>query len=317
MRGCFLDAGSMGDHLDWSQLENTLDHWQWHHNSSADTLAERLAGVDIAVTNKVVLDAGTIAQADALKLICVAATGVNNVDLEAAAAHDIPVINVTGYATPAVSQHVLALMLAFATRWRDYDAAVKRGDWSRSEFFCLLDYPIEELAGKTLGLVGYGELGAAVAGLAEAFGMTVQVSERPGASRIRDSRVAFDDMLSTADFISLHCPLTAETRNLIDADRLARMKPSAFLINTARGGIVDSLALIDALRGGAIGGAAVDVLDAEPPAADHPLLATDIPNLIVTPHSAWGSRGARQRALDQIATNIRDFQSGDVSRRVN
>lgn len=317
MRGCFLDVGSMGESLDWAPLRDTLDDWQWHHNSGAEELATRLAGMQIAVTNKVVLDAGTIANADALELICVAATGVNNVDTAAAAERDIPVINVTGYATPAVSQHVLALMLGHATRWASYDAAVKRGDWAASEFFCLLGYPIEELAGQTLGLVGHGELGAAVGRLAEAFGMTVLVAERPRATHIRDGRIAIDEMFERADMISLHCPLTDETANLIDAPALARMKDSAFLINTARGGIVDSQALIEALRTGRIGGAALDVLDAEPPPADHPLLDPRIPNLIITPHSAWGSRGARQRMLEGVAANIRDFQNGDTSRRVN
>ncbi|GAB3681127.1 NAD(P)-dependent oxidoreductase [Salinisphaera aquimarina] len=317
MRGCFLDAGSMGDALDWGTLEDALDDWRWHHNSDASNVAQRLAGVDIAVTNKVVLDADAIAGAEALKLICVAATGVNNVDREAAARRGIPVVNVTGYATPAVSQHVLALMLAHATRWASYDAAVKRGDWAAGEFFCLLDYPIEELAGQTLGLVGHGALGQAVGRLAEAFGMTVLVAERPGARTVRAGRVAIDEMFERADMISLHCPLTEETANLIDADALARMKDSAFLINTARGGIVDADALIDALSRGVIAGAALDVLDAEPPPAGHPLLAPDVPNLIVTPHTAWGSRGARQRMLDGVAANIGHFIDGETPNRVN
>ncbi len=317
MRGCFLDTGSMGHALDWSPLESVLKEWQWHHNTAPDTLGERLSGVEIAVTNKVVLDADTIAQADALKLICVAATGVNNIDLKAAAAHGTAVVNVTGYATPAVSQHVLALMLAHATRWASYDAAVKRGEWAASEFFCLLDYPIEELAGQTLGLVGHGELGQAVARLAEAFGMTVLIADRPNATTIRKGRVAIQDMFERADMISLHCPLTDDTRNLINADALARMKRHAFIVNTARGGIIDSAALIAALRDNRIGGAALDVLDSEPPPADHPLLTGDIPNLIITPHSAWGSRGARQRMLAGVAANISAFADGHTPNRVN
>jgi len=317
MRGCFLDAGSMGPSLDWTPLEDALDAWQWHHNSDASNVAERLAGVEIAVTNKVVLDAETIAGADALQLICVAATGVNNVDGAAAAARGIPVINVTGYATPAVSQHVLALMLAHATRWHRYDAAVKNGDWAAGEFFCLLDYPIEELAGQTLGLVGHGELGQAVARLAEAFGMTVLIAERPGATHIRDGRTEIGDLFERADVISLHCPLTPETENLIDAAALARMKPGVFIVNTARGAIIDGDALIAALREQRIGGAGLDVLDQEPPPADHALTDPGIPNLIVTPHSAWGSRGARQRMLEGVTANIGAFLAGDTSRRVN
>jgi glycerate dehydrogenase len=317
MQGCFLDAGSMGDSLDWTALESSIDSWTWHHNTARADVAERLAGMDIVVTNKVVLDADTIAGADTLKLICVAATGFNNVDIDAAAAQGIPVVNVTGYATPAVSQHVLALMLAHATRWASYDAAVKRGDWAASEFFCLLDYPIEELDGQTLGLVGHGELGQAVARLAEAFGMQVLVAERPGASAVREGRVAIEEVFERADMISLHCPLTEDTRHLIDADALSRMKDSAFLVNTARGAIVDSEALIEALQNGTIAGAALDVLDQEPPPADHPLLDPKIPNLIVTPHSAWGSRGARQRMLEGVAGNINAFLEGDIRNRVN
>lgn len=315
MNGCFLDTGSMGSGLDWTAIDSTLEHWDWYHTTSRNQLDARLAGMDIAVTNKVVLDADAIATSN-LRLICVAATGVDNVDLNAARQQSIPVVNVTGYATPAVSQHVMALLLAHATRWRDYDAAVRRGDWSASEFFCLLDYPIEELAGQTLGIVGYGELGQAVARLAEAFGMQILVAERPGADRIRSSRVAFEAMLERADAISLHCPLTEDTANLIDARALSRMKPTAFLINTARGGLIEVPALIEALREGTIAGAAVDVLSHEPPPADHPLLNARLPNLIITPHCAWGSRGARQRMLDSVATHIDAFGNGELVDRV-
>ncbi len=316
MHGCFLDVGSLGDALDWTPLRQALDGWQWHDNSDGATLGARLGGQEVAVTNKLVLDAAAIAGADQLKLICVAATGTNNVDLAAAARHDIPVVNVTGYATAAVSQHVFALMLAHATRWPDYAAAVARGDWSRSAFFCLLDYPIEELAGQTLGIIGYGTLGRAVADIARAFGMRVLIAERPGAA-LRADRVALTTLYEQADIVSLHCPLTESTRHLIDADALTCMRPDAFLINTARGAIVDERALAAALRDGRIAGAALDVLAAEPPPADHPLLAPDIPNLIVTPHSAWASRGARQRVLDGVAANIRAFRDGQAINQVN
>lgn len=318
MRGCFLDTGTMGPGLAWSPLEDMLDDWHWHHNTGADERAARVTGMEIVVTNKVVLDADTIAAADRLKLICVAATGVNNVDTKAAAEHCIPVVNVTGYATPAVSQHVLALMLGQATRWASYDAGVKRGDWAASEFFCRHDYPIEELAGQTLGLVGYGELGQAVGRLAEAFGMKLCIAERPGAREIRPGRLPIESVFAQADMLSLHCPLTDDTHHLIDAAALARMKTSAFLINTARGAIIDAPALIDALRGGEIAGAGLDVLDREPPPADHPLLDPSIPNLIITPHSAWASRGARQRLLEAVARNIEAFKrNATLVNRVN
>lgn len=317
MQGCFLDVGSMGDGLDWRALADSATQWQWHYSSARAQVPERLAGVDIAITNKVVIDADAIAGADRLKLICVAATGFDNVDVAAAAERNIPVVNVSGYATPAVSQHVLALMLAHATRWASYAASVRRGDWAASSFFCRLDYPIEELAGQTLGIVGYGELGRAVAALAQAFGMRILVAERPGAERVRDGRVPIEQLFAQADMISLHCPLTPDTRDLIDAAALARMKTHAFIINTARGAIIDSAALVGALRAGTIAGAALDVLDQEPPPADHPLLDPDIPNLIITPHSAWGSRGARQRMLDALTGNIEAFQAGNTRNRVN
>lgn len=317
MQGCFLDTGSVGANLDWRTLENSIDRWTWHHSTAREHVPERLAGMEVAITNKVVLDADAIADADRLKLICLAATGVDNVDVQAATARGIAVANVSGYATPAVSQHVLALMLAHATRWASYAACVRRGDWSASEFFCRLDYPIEELAGQTLGVIGYGELGQAVAALAQAFGMRVLVSERPGAAHLRDGRVAVEQVFEQADMISLHCPLTPDTRHLINADALARMKDNAFIVNTARGAIIDSAALVHALREGRIAGAGLDVLDQEPPPVDHPLLDPDIPNLIVTPHSAWASRGARQRMLEALAANIESFKACETRGRVN
>ncbi|KEZ79193.1 D-2-hydroxyacid dehydrogenase [Salinisphaera hydrothermalis] len=317
MRACFLDAGSVGDRLDWSRLEAAADEWRWYHTTRPEELYERIADVDVIVVNKVVIDRKAIEAAPDLKLICLTATGYNNIDIEAAAERDIPVINVTGYATAAVSQHVLALMLAFATRWHDYDAAVARGEWQRAEFFCMHDYPIEELDGATLGIVGYGELGAAVARLAEAFGMRVIVAERPGAERVREGRMPFEDVLAASDFLTLHCPLTEHTRGLIDAAALARMKDTAVLINTARGGVIESRDLIDALENGVIAGAAVDVLDHEPPRDGHPLLEHKPANLIITPHTAWASRAARQRSIDGVAANIAAFRAGDDSARVN
>src|SRR5699024_486788 len=193
---CLLETGSGGDGVDWPDLTNVLGQWDWHHHTEAEQVAQRIAGAEVVVTNKVVLDAATIAAADKLKLICIAATGTNNVDLNCAAEHGIPVVNVRGYATPAVAQHTLALMLGHATRWADYDAGVKRGDWSRSPFFCRLDYPIEELAGATLGIVGHGTLGQAVADIARAFGMRILVAERADADGVRPGRHALADVLA-------------------------------------------------------------------------------------------------------------------------
>ena len=261
------------------------------------------------ISNKVRLDAAAFAAAPQLRLVCVAATGTNNVDLDAAQRHGVTVCNVRGYATPAVVQHVYALILALTTRLPDYQRDVANGRWQASPYFCLLDHPIRELAGRTLGIVGYGELGSAVARVAAAFGMSVLIAQRAG-SAAQAGRLALTELLPLVDILSLHCPLTPQTRGLIGAQELALMKPDALLINTARGGLVDEAALAAALRGGKLGGAGIDVLSEEPPRDNNPLLATDIPNLIVTPHIAWASREARQRVIDAIAANIRAFLAG-------
>lgn len=315
-QGCFLDSGSLGDGVDWSELNATLDHWQWHHHSAADEVAARIGTADVVISNKVVIDAAAMAAAPNLRLICIAATGTNNVDLQAAAEHGITVTNVRDYAQPAVAQHVLALMLAHATQWQHYAAAVTRGEWSRSPFFCLLDYPIEELAGATLGIIGYGALGQAVAKRAQAFDMRVLIAERARTQTVRDGRTALPYVLAESDYVSLHCPLTETTQHLIDRHALAAMKPTAYLINTARGPIIDETALIEALHAGEIAGAALDVLSAEPPSPDHPLLAGDIPGLTITPHCAWASRGARQRMIDTLAANIGTFFDGRTDNQI-
>jgi len=205
--------------------------------------------------------------------------------------------------------------LGLATRAFDYRDDVRAGRWQTATQFCLLDHPIVELSGRSLGIVGYGELGQAVGRLAEAFGMTVRIAQLPGRP-VREGAVPFAELLGQVDALSLHCPLTAETRGLIGARELAAMKPGAFLINTGRGGLVDEPALVEALRSGHLGGAGFDVLTAEPPRADHPLLATDVPRLIVTPHNAWGSREARQRIVAQLAENVSAFVAGSPIRVV-
>jgi glycerate dehydrogenase len=264
----------------------------------------------------VVLDAAALRQAPRLRLICVAATGVNNVDLTAAARAGVTVCNCRGYGTPAVVQHVFALLLALCARLPEYRQAVRDGRWQRASQFCLLDYPIRELADKTLGIVGYGELGRGVARLAEAFGMRVLLAQRPDTVELLEDRTPLPLLLPQVDVLSLHCPLTPETRGLIGAWELALMRRDAVLINTARGGLVDEAMLADALRKGALGGAGVDVLTLEPPTAGNPLLAPDIPNLIVTPHCAWGSRESRQRLVGQLAENVRSYLGGEPVRVV-
>lgn len=315
-KAVFLDLDSLDrDDLDLSKLNASVPDWSWHGLVAGEDVSDAIADADIVVSNKVVLAEPQLAAARNLKLVCIAATGTNNIDSDAAARHGIAVCNVSGYATASVVQQVFTLLLVLTTRFNEYNAAVKRGDWSSSRFFCLLDYPIRELAGKTIGIVGYGHLGRAVAGIAEAFGMRVLLAKRD-AGDTRPGRVALHDLLPRVDVLSLHCPLTPENRGLIGENELALMKPDAVLINTARGGLVDEAALLDALRSGRIGGAGLDVIEVEPPPEAYPLLKADLPNLVITPHTAWASRESRQRLVDEIALNIEAFKAGQDRNRV-
>ncbi len=270
----------------------------------------------MAISNKIALNAETLAACPELKLILVTATGTNNVDLVAARAHGVTVSNCQGYGTPSVAQHTIMLLLNLVTRLNDYQRDVQAGLWQQAKQFCLLDHPIVELEGKTLGLLGHGELGGAVARLAEAFGMRVILGAIPGRPA-RADRVPLDELLAQVDALTLHCPLNEHTRDFIGARELALLKPGAFIVNTARGGLINEQALADALRSGHLGGAATDVLSVEPPVNGNPLLAGDIPRLIVTPHNAWGSREARQRIVGQLIENTQGFFSGAPLRVVS
>lgn len=315
-RAVFLDHASLdlGD-LDLQPLRAVFGELVLHDRSEAGQVAERLRGAQVAISNKVRIDASVLQQCPELKLILVSATGTNNIDLTAAREQGVLVSNCQGYGTPSVAQHTLMLLLALATRLPDYQAAIRAGRWQRSPQFCLLDFPIVELEGKTLGLLGHGELGGAVARLAEAFGMRVLLGALPGRPP-RADRLPLDELLPQLDALTLHCPLTDATRHLIGQRELDLMKPHAFLINTARGGLVDEQALADTLRRGHLGGAAFDVLSVEPPKDDNPLLAGDIPRFILTPHSAWGSREARQRIVGQLAENATAFFASAPIREV-
>ncbi|OQW83669.1 MAG: 2-hydroxyacid dehydrogenase [Nitrosomonas sp.] len=307
MRAVFLDFGSVtrGD-MDCATLERAISPWQYYHDSTEAEVPERIRAAEVIVSNKVYISRDAIATAQRLKLICVAATGYNNVDLAAAAEYGVPVCNVRGYATPSVVEHVFMLMLNQARQFSSYQALVKRGGWQQSQFFCPLDYPVMELSGKTLGIIGHGELGHAVAHVAQAFGMQVLIADHKGKPP-RAGRTAFDDVLRQADFVTLHCPLSAETQHLMSQREFALMKPTAYLINTARGGLVNEADLLSSLSNGQIAGAAIDVIQGEPPSADNRILHELPPNLIVTPHVAWASRESRQRLLDQLAGNIEHF----------
>lgn len=297
-----------------------FDHaWIEHARTAPSQVIERLAGATIAITNKVPIDAASIAALPELKMIAISATGTNNVDLDACRERGIVVSNIRGYAGHTVPEHVMALLLALSRNLVAWRESLQAGGWQRSEQFCLFDHPIRDLHGATLGLIGAGTLGNGVARLAEAFGMRVLRAERKGAVVIRPGYTAFGEVLAEADAISLHCPLTADTLNLIGESELQMMKPSALLINTARGGIVDEAALIRALKAGWIGGAGFDVITAEPPPAGHPMLdpaLLALPNFLLTPHVAWSSRPAMQTLADQLIDNIEAFVAGAPKNRV-
>jgi len=317
MRAVYLDYASLDKNdLDFSALNAVYDELSLYEATQPAELLARVQHVDVIISNKVMIDAQTMQQCPNLKLILISATGTNNIDLVQAAKQGVTVCNCQGYGTAAVAQHTLMLMLNLATSFRQYDQAVQLGEWNKASQFCLLDYPIIELSGKTLGIVGYGELGQAVANLARAFGMNIQIAALPNRPAGAE-RVAFAELLPQVDFLSLHCPLTDDTRDLIDADALAKMKSSAFLINCARGGVVNETALAEALKTGVIAGAATDVLTVEPPTNGNVLLDASIPNLIITPHSAWGSVDARQRIVQQMVENTEAFKSGQPIRKVN
>jgi len=308
MRAVFLDSSTLGEDVDLSPMRDAVDELVCFDATRPDQVRERIKGFDTVITNKVVLDKAIISGAPELRTIAVVATGLNNIDQTAAREASVQVLNVTNYGRATVAQHTIALMLALATRLIDYHRDVQTGRWARSELFCLMDHPIMELEGRTLGIVGFGDLGQGVARMAEGIGMKVLVAARPGqpADVVQGyQRLPLEELLPVVDVLSLHCLLTDETRNLIGAEELAKMQSHALLINTSRGGLVNEQALADALCQGRLGGAGFDVLTNEPPRSGNPLLEEGIPNLILTPHSAWASREARQRIVDITANNLR------------
>lgn len=306
MKAVFLDFATLQpSDLSLSKLESLPVTLARYEQTLPSETAARLAGATIAITNKVVIDEAVMNAVPSLKLIAVTATGTNNIDKVAAAKRGITVANVEGYGTSAVSQHAFALLLALTNKIAAYHGDAVNGRWSQSPQFCLMDYPVMGLEGRTLGLIGFGVLGQAVAKLADAFGMRVLVAE--GRAGKQAGRTPLHTVLAESDVISLHNLLTAETEKMVNAEFLSQMKRGAILINTARGGLIDEVALVEALRSGQLGGAGLDVLSVEPPPKDHILLAPDIPNLIITPHCAWVSASARQRLLDLTVDNIQHF----------
>ena len=316
MKAVFLDYATMGPGLDVEPLSRLFTEFVVYDVTTRGQIAERIRDADFVFANKALLREDILAAAARLRMIGLTATGTDNVDLDAARRHGVAVCNIRAYCTRSVVEHVFGVMLMLSHSLGRYNASVRAGEWQRSADFCLLSHPIRELSAMTLGIVGHGELGRGVAAIAHAFGMRVLVAARPDAATAHEDRVPFDDMLAGADVISLHCPLTDQTRKLFDAKTIAQMKPGSFLINTARGGLVDPDALAAALENGHLAGAAVDVLPKEPPVQGDPLLDYRGANLIVTPHIAWAGDESRQNAIDELAANVEAFLAGRERNRI-
>lgn len=314
MRCVFLDTDGLED-CNLSELQSVCGSFTSYATTSPDQVEERIHQAELVIVNKVRLERKLLEAAHDLKLICVVATGTDVIDIAAASEIGITVCNCRAYGTDSVVQHVFSLLLALQTNLISYHNDVQAGKWQEASQFCFLDYPIVELAGKNLGIVGHGTLGRGVEKIARAFGMNVLVARRPGAEP--DDRPQLSEILPELDVLTLHCPLTDATRGLIGTQEFQAMKSTAILINAARGGIVDEAALASALREGQIGGAAVDVLSVEPPRESNILLELKQPNLIITPHIAWASKEARQRIIDQTVENISRFQAGTPVRVVS
>ncbi|MGC2047766.1 MAG: D-2-hydroxyacid dehydrogenase [Gallionella sp.] len=290
--------------------------WNDYPATSADQTLERLKDATIAITNKVVLSRAILQQLPKLKMVAVAATGTDNVDIEYCRERGIIVSNIRNYSVHTVPEHVFMLILALRRNLLAFHADVRSGAWQAATQFCLFTHPVNDLYGSTLGIIGHGAIGKAVGQIALAFGMKVLIAEHKGVSDIRPGYTSFDTVLRDSDVITLHLPLNAQTRHLIGTAEFARMRAHALLINTARGGLVDESALLDALRSGRIGGAGFDVLGKEPPTGGNPLLELDQPNFILTPHIAWSGRTAMQTLADQLIDNIEAYVAGSPRNRV-
>jgi glycerate dehydrogenase len=313
----FLDYATVSaNDLEPTALQRLLPDIVFYDRTPPEQIAARVCGCEIVLGNKTRFTREVLEASPRLRLIVLAATGTDNVDLEAARGRGIAVCNIRDYCTPSVVQHVLGVILALTHRLQDYSRLATDGSWGLSSQFTMLSLPIRELGGRVLGVVGWGVLGQATARAAEtALAMRVLVANRKGGKRL-PGRVDLWELLPRVDVLTLHCPLTPATRGLIGRQELELMKPDAVIVNTARGALIDERALADALRAGRLGGAAIDVLSEEPPVHGNPLLEPGIPNLLVTPHIAWAARESRQRCLDEMALNIEDFLRGGRRGRV-
>lgn len=303
--------------LDRDTLVNRPFDFDFPHTLSsygtteAHETLERIRGVDIVITNKVVISAQAFAENPQLKLVAVTATGVNNVDVEAAKQNGTAVCNIRAYGNESVAEHAFMMMITLMRNLPAYQRDVAAGLWENSPFFCYLGAPMRDLNGKTLAIFGRGNIGKTLATYAQAFKMNVVFAEHKNAQSVRDGYVSFDEAIRSADVVSLNCPLTPQTANMIGEAELQQMKPGAILINCGRGGLVDEAALVAALKYGQIGGAGFDVLTQEPPRNGNPLLKARLPNLIVTPHIAWASQEAANRLFDILLDNINRFVAGN------
>ena len=303
--------------LDRDTLVNRPFDFDFPHTLSsygtteAHETLERIRGADIVITNKVVISAQAFAENPQLKLVAVTATGVNNVDVEAAKQNSTAVCNIRAYGNESVAEHAFMMMITLMRNLPAYQRDVAAGLWENSPFFCHLGAPMRDLNGKTLAIFGRGNIGKTLATYAQAFKMNVVFAEHKNAQSVRDGYVSFDEAIRSADVVSLNCPLTPQTTNMIGEAELQQMKPGAILINCGRGGLVDEAALVAALKYGQIGGAGFDVLTQEPPRDGNPLLKARLPNLIVTPHIAWASQEAANRLFDILVDNINRFVAGN------
>ena len=303
--------------LDRDTLVNRPFDFDFPHTLSsygtteAHETLERIRGADIVITNKVVISAQAFAENPQLKLVAVTATGVNNVDVEAAKQNGTAVCNIRAYGNESVAEHAFMMMITLMRNLPAYQRDVAAGLWENSPFFCHLGAPMRDLNGKTLAIFGRGNIGKTLATYAQAFKMNVVFAEHKNAQSVRDGYVSFDEAIRSADVVSLNCPLTPQTANMIGEAELQQMKPGAILINCGRGGLVDEAALVAALKYGQIGGAGFDVLTQEPPRDGNPLLKARLPNLIVTPHIAWASQEAANRLFDILLDNINRFVAGN------
>jgi glycerate dehydrogenase len=316
MKAVFLDYSTVGPGLDTSPLTALLPSLEIFDGTQDDQVLDRISDAEFVFANKIRISDALFDAAPKLRFIGLTATGTDNIDLDSARRYGVAVCNIRGYCSSSVTEHVFGVLLMLAHNLHTYTTAVRDGAWQKSENFCMLTYPVRELSSMTMGIVGFGELGRCVARKAREFDMEVIVSARPGSDSVPDDRVTFDDLLERSDVVSLHCPPTAATQGLIGVEALRRMKSSAILINTARGALIDSAALANALRDGDIAAAAIDVVPEEPPINGNPLLDYSGDNLVVTPHIAWSTDRARQDSIMELAANVAAFLKGEERNRV-